>query len=103
VELYIHSPNTSFEQGWLSSTVLGYGLNDRGVPVPAGVGNFSLHHRLETGSGAQLPIQWVPGALSPGVKRLGREADHSSPSSEVKEYVEIYLHSPIRLHGVVLI
>jgi hypothetical protein len=33
----------------------------------------------------------------------GREADHSPPSSaEVKEWVELYLHSPIRLHGVVL-
>jgi hypothetical protein len=45
----------------------------------------------------------VPGALSMGVKRPGREADHSPPSSaEVKEWVELYLHSPIRLHGVVL-
>jgi len=25
----------------------------------------------------QPPIQWVPGAPSPGVKRPGREADHS--------------------------
>jgi hypothetical protein len=33
----------------------------------------------------------------------GREADHSPPSgAEVKEWVELYLHSPIRLHGVVL-
>jgi hypothetical protein len=33
----------------------------------------------------------------PGVKRLGRESDHSHPSSaEVKEWVELYLHSPIR-------
>jgi hypothetical protein len=33
----------------------------------------------------QLPIQGVPGALSPAVKRPGREADHSPPSSaEVK-------------------
>jgi hypothetical protein len=38
-----------------------------------------------------------------GVKRLGREADHSPPSSaEVKDCVELYIHSPIRLHGVVL-
>jgi hypothetical protein len=29
----------------------------------------------------QPPIQWVPGALFPGVKRLGREADYSPPSS----------------------
>jgi hypothetical protein len=27
----------------------------------------------------QPPIQWVPGALSLGVKRPGREADHSPP------------------------
>jgi hypothetical protein len=29
----------------------------------------------------QPPIQWIPGALSLGVKRPGREADHSPPSS----------------------
>jgi hypothetical protein len=35
---------------------------------------------------AQPAIQWIPGALSPGVKRQGREADHSPPSSaEVKK------------------
>jgi hypothetical protein len=38
------------------------------------------------------------GALSSGVMRLGREADHSPPSSAE---VELYLHSQIRLHGVV--
>jgi hypothetical protein len=33
----------------------------------------------------QPPIQWVPGVLSLRVKRPGREADHSPPSSaEVK-------------------
>jgi hypothetical protein len=33
----------------------------------------------------QPPIQWVPWALSLGVKRPGREADHSPPSNaEVK-------------------
>jgi hypothetical protein len=36
-----------------------------------------------------------------GVKRPGREADHSPPSSiEVKECVELYLRSPIRFHGL---
>jgi len=47
----------------------------------------------------------VPGALFLGVKRPGSEADRSSPSSaEVKECVELYLHSLIliHLHGVVL-
>jgi len=37
----------------------------------------------------------VPGALFPGVRLPGREADYSLPSSaEVKEYLELYLHSP---------
>jgi hypothetical protein len=57
------------------------------VRVPVGAGNFSLHHRLQTVSGgpAQRPIQGVSGAISLGVKRPGREADHSPPSSaEVK-------------------
>jgi len=32
-----------------------------------------------------------------GVKRSGREADHPPQSgAEVKEWVELYLHSPIR-------
>jgi hypothetical protein len=66
--------------------------------------NFSLHHRVQNGSGAH-PASYPMGTRGSfsGVKRLGREADHSLPSSaEVKECVELYLHSPIRLHGVVL-
>jgi hypothetical protein len=33
---------------------LGYGLDDRGsrVRLPARAGNFSLHHRVQNGSGA---------------------------------------------------
>jgi hypothetical protein len=38
-----------------------------------------------------------------GVKRPVREADRSPPSSaEVKECVELYLHSPICVHGAQL-
>jgi hypothetical protein len=84
---------------------VGYGLDDRGsrVRFPAGTGNFSFHTAFRPALGpTQPPIQWVPGAVSLGVKRPGREADHSPPSSaEVKEWVELYLHSPIRLSGVV--
>jgi len=40
-------------------------------------------------------IQWVPGAVSLGVKWPVHEADHSPPSSaQVEEWVELYLHSP---------
>jgi hypothetical protein len=43
----------------------------------------------------QTPIQWIPRVLSLGVKRSGREADHSPPScAEVKKWVKLYLHSP---------
>jgi hypothetical protein len=41
-----------------------------------------------------LFIEWVPRVFSHGVKLPGREADHSPPSAEIKECVELYLHSP---------
>jgi hypothetical protein len=51
----------------------------------------------------QSPIQWVTGALSLGVKRPGREADHSPPSSsEVKNVWSYTLAPPVRLHDTVL-
>jgi hypothetical protein len=46
---------------------------------------FSTSFRPSLGP-IQPPIQCVPGALSPGVKWLGLESDHSSPTSaEVKK------------------
>jgi hypothetical protein len=73
------------------------------VRFPAGAVKFLLTTMSRTVLGpTQPPNQWVPGAFSMGVKRPGREADHSPPSSaEVKGRVELYFHSPIRLHGVV--
>jgi hypothetical protein len=74
-----------------------YGLDDRGsgVQFPAGAGNFSLLHRVQNGSGARLPpIQWVPKALSLGVKRPGREADHSLPSSAEVQNAWRYTSTP---------
>jgi len=48
-------------------------------------------------------MQWVPGAVTPGVKRPGRESDHSPPSgAEVTNAWSYTSTSPIRLHGVVL-
>jgi hypothetical protein len=41
------------------------------LPVEAGIFLFATAFRP--------PIQWVPGALSPAIKRSGREADHSRP------------------------
>jgi hypothetical protein len=42
------------------------------------------------------------GVFFPVVKRLGREADHSSPTSAEEENMDLYIHSPICLQGVVL-
>jgi hypothetical protein len=62
---------------------------------------FATMSRMVLGP-TQPPIQ---GALSLGVKWLRHEADNSPPSSaEVKECVELYLHSPIMTswHGAQL-
>jgi hypothetical protein len=60
---------------------------------------LAFHHHVTASKTAlrptQPPIQWVPGALSMGVKWPGRESDHSPPSSaKVKGCVQLYLHSP---------
>jgi hypothetical protein len=67
---------------------LGYGLDDRGsrIRFSAKAGNFSLHHRVQNGSGAH-PASCPVGtrALSVGVKRSELESHHRPPSSaEVK-------------------
>jgi hypothetical protein len=41
------------------------------------------------------PIQWVPGALSPVVKRPGREVDHSPPTSAEVKQMGIYTSTPL--------
>jgi hypothetical protein len=50
----------------------------------------------------QPPISWAPGALSPGVKRPGCEADYSPPTSAEFKNVEAIPPSPKRLQGVML-
>jgi hypothetical protein len=68
----------------LSVQRLGYGMDERGSFPGEGdnVISFSLRHRIKTGSGPpQPPIQRIPGDLTPGAKRPGREADHSPPTS----------------------
>jgi hypothetical protein len=56
---------------------------------------LSSHLRLGLPSGLLPPVLRIP-----GVKRPGREVDHSPPSSaDVKNPVGLHLHSPIHLHG----
>jgi hypothetical protein len=48
------------------------------------------------------PAQRVPESLSLGIKRPGREADHSPPSSAEVNAWSYTSTPPIRLHDVVL-
>jgi len=59
---------------------------DDQVLIPGRCGNSSLCHRLQTDSEVHSASYLMgTGVLTPGVKRPGREADHSPPSTaEVK-------------------
>jgi hypothetical protein len=59
----------------------GYGLDDRGVGVRVPVGSRIFSSPSRPDRLWPSPIQWVPWALSPGVKRPGLESHHSPPTS----------------------
>jgi hypothetical protein len=74
-----------------------YRLDDRGgrSSNPGGGKNFLFSTSSRPALGpTQPPIQWVPGALSPGVKRPGREADHPPPTSAEVKKILIYTSTP---------
>ena len=75
-----------------------------GVGLPAPARKYSVLHSVHTGSGAHpTSCPMGAGSVSQGVKRPGREADRSHPSSaEVKNGGAIP-PLPIRLDGVVII
>jgi hypothetical protein len=84
------------EPGYFSGIALGYGLDGRGFESRQDLRIFVFDTMSRPAlEPIQSPIHWVPGAVSLRVKRPRREADHSPPSTvEVKECVELYLHSP---------
>jgi hypothetical protein len=57
------------------------------------MGLRSLLHRFHTDSGAH-PTSYRKGILTPGVKRPGREADHSPPSIDEFKNALSYASSP---------
>jgi hypothetical protein len=73
-----------------------YGLDDQGggSSSPGRVKKFSLLHIVQTGSGVHpTSYKMGTGDSFPGVKRQGREADHSPPTSaEVKIYTSTPLY-----------
>jgi hypothetical protein len=99
--VYVGMP---FYNKMLSGTALDYGLDDRGFDFRQGLGIFLFTTASRPALGpTQPPIQWVPGAVSLGIKRPGCEADHTPPSSaEVKNAWSYTSTLPVRLHGVVI-
>jgi hypothetical protein len=70
-----------------------------GVRVPAWAGNFFLHNRFQTSSGAHP----ASSTMDTGGSFPGGKADRSPPSSdEVKNVWRHASTSPVRLHGVML-
>jgi hypothetical protein len=102
----MHFSSFSFRQGARIAQLCSTGLRAgwSGVWVPVGAGNFSLHLRVQTGSGFHPAFYPMGTRYSfPGDKAAGRQADHSPPfSAEVKKAWSHISTPPIRLHGVVL-
>jgi hypothetical protein len=69
-----------FSRNSIVSIATGYWLDGPGS-IPGSARFFSSPERLDRLGPTQPRIRWVPGALSPGVKRQGRDADHSPPST----------------------
>jgi hypothetical protein len=60
---------------------VGYEQDDRGfISLSENIFSHSAAPRAALGSN-QFPLRWVSVALSLGLKRSGREADHSPPFS----------------------
>jgi len=89
-----------FSQAVITQSVqhwaMGWAIGILGFNSWQGLGIILFTTVFRTALGpTQPPLQWVPGALCLGVKWLGRETDHSPPSSaEVKGCVELYIYSP---------
>jgi hypothetical protein len=70
------------------------------VPFAAGARDFTLHSVQTDFRAHPASYSLGTGAVSPGVKLLAPEADHSPPSSVDVKMVELYIHCPIRLHMI---
>jgi hypothetical protein len=90
----IRTRNLYWSKDSVVGIATGYGLDDRGVGIRVPVGSriFSTSSKPTLGS-TQPPVQWVLGA-SPGVKRPGREADHSPATSAKVRKMWIYTSTP---------
>jgi hypothetical protein len=76
---YYSSVSIRWATGWMIGVLGFYSQQGLGIYLFTTASRTALRP-------TQPPIQWVPGAISLGVKWPGREADHTPPSStKVKE------------------
>ena len=76
-------------------------LNDRWLVVRFPAETEIFLHRIQTGSGARLSSYSMP--LSPEVKRPGREAEHSTPSSTITVKIDgTYTSTPTYVYMALL-
>jgi hypothetical protein len=84
---------------------IGYGLDDRGGRS-SGLGRDKILVLSTSFRPAlwptQPPIEWLPRAPSPGVKRSGLEADHSPLTTAEVKNTRIYTFTPYISIGLVL-
>jgi hypothetical protein len=85
---YLHLQH-EIKAAWSSETLVS-------CHITTGHHNAEHHDQKLLGiqSNDQRPIQWVTGALSLGIKRPGREADHSPPSSAKVKNAWSYTSAP---------
>jgi hypothetical protein len=76
----LHPVHTFLHPTFLRYTAISIGVLGFDSRRRLGIFLFTTASRSALGP-TQPPIQWVPGTLSLGVKRPGREAHHSPPSS----------------------
>jgi hypothetical protein len=94
-----YSAGTIITESWDSAVGIatGYAFDYRGSRSSSRgrVKNFLFSTSSRPALGTTQPlIQWVPGVLSPGLKRPGREADNSPPTNAEVKKMWIYTSTP---------
>jgi hypothetical protein len=84
----------------ITSRYTGWTIRGAGVPVPVGYKIFTSPYSADSSEVHTTSYKMDTWGSFPGVKRQGREADHSTPT--IAEVMKMWIHSPIRLHGVML-